>query len=157
MNVLENHPIDTLQIGQAATYVKTLLQSDIYLFAACSGDINPVHLDKAFAATTPFGEPIAHGMWTGALISAAIATQLPGPGSIYRSQSLSFKFPVKVGDVLTVTLVVEEIKLRNKSVVLNCEVTNQDGKVVAKGTAEVIAPTEKLVIPAGVLPDIQIS
>ncbi len=154
MSLLENHPIHELQLGRSAHYSKTLTPQDIVLFAACSGDLNPLHLDKAYAATTAFGEPIAHGMWTGALVSAAIATCLPGPGSVYRSQSLSFKHPVKVGDTVTVTLTVEEIKERLKLVVLACEAHNQDGKLIAKGTAEVIAPSEKLSLPAGQLPSI---
>src|SRR5690606_21256808 len=114
------------------------------------------HLDADYAATTPFGEPIGHGMWTGAVISAAIATRLPGPGSVYRSQSLSFKHPVKVGDEVTVTLVVSEIKERVRLVVLDCEAHNQDGKLIAKGTAEVIAPAEKQRLAAGVLPAINL-
>jgi len=91
MTQLENLPLSELSVGMVKTYSKTLTEQDILLFAACSGDVNPVHLDKDYAATTAFGEPIAHGMWTGALVSAAIATQLPGPGSVYRSQSLSFR------------------------------------------------------------------
>src|SRR5690606_4547659 len=93
-----------------ATYSKTLTYEDVVLFARCSGDVNPIHLDAEYAATTAFGEPIGHGMWTGALVSAAIATRLPGPGSVYRSQSLNFKHPVKLGDTVTVTLTVSEIK-----------------------------------------------
>lgn len=152
MNLLENHPIGEIVVGQSATYSKTLTERDVILFAACSGDVNPVHLDKVYAATTPFGEPIGHGMWTGALVSAAIATRLPGPGSVYRSQSLSFKYPVKIGDTVTVTLRVAEIKERVKLVTLDCEAHNQDGKLIAKGVAEVIAPAEKQTIPAAVLP-----
>lgn len=156
MNLLENYTVDELVVGLSATYSKTLTTNDIALFAACSGDVNPVHLDAAYAATTPFGEPIGHGMWTGALVSAAIATRLPGPGSIYRSQSLSFKHPVKVGDTVTVTLSVAEIKARVKLVTLECEAHNQEGKLIAKGVAEVIAPSEKLSLPAGQLPAITI-
>lgn len=154
MNLLENYPIGEISVGQSATYSKTLTEQDVILFAACSGDVNPVHLDKAYAATTPFGEPIGHGMWTGALISAAIATRLPGPGSVYRSQSLSFKHPVKIGDTVTVTLTVAEIKERVKLVALDCEAHNQDGKLIAKGIAEVIAPVEKQAVTAAVLPAI---
>ncbi len=157
MAVLENYTIPELAVGVTKTYTKTLTQQDVFLFAACSGDVNPVHLDATYAATTPFGEPIGHGMWTGALISAAIATQLPGPGSVYRSQSLSFKHPVKIGDAVTVTLTVSEIKERVKLVTLECEAHNQDGKLIAKGVAEVIAPTEKLSIPAGELPTIHLN
>lgn len=156
MNLLENYSINELVVGQRASYSKTLTERDIILFAACSGDANPVHLDKEYAATTPFGEPIGHGMWTGALVSAAIATCLPGPGSVYRSQSLSFKHPVKIGDTVTVTLIVSEIKERIKLVTLECEAHNQDGKLIAKGIAEVIAPAEKLKIKAGEVPEIKI-
>lgn len=156
MSLLENRPITDIEVGQTATYSKTLTEQDVILFAACSGDVNPVHLDKAYAATTTFGEPIGHGMWTGALVSAAIATRLPGPGSVYRSQSLQFKHPVKIGDVVTVTLTVADIKERVKLVTLDCEAHNQEGKLIAKGVAEVIAPTEKLSIKAGDLPVINL-
>ncbi len=156
MSLLENYPITEITLGQTASYSKTLTERDVILFAACSGDLNPVHLDKNYAATTPFGEPIGHGMWTGALVSAAIATCLPGPGSVYRSQSLSFKHPVKIGDTVTITITVAEIKERVKLVTLDCEAHNQEGKLIAKGAAEVIAPAEKLALPAGRLPDIQL-
>jgi 3-hydroxybutyryl-CoA dehydratase len=156
MSRLENFPIAELSIGFSKTYTKTLTEKDVVLFAACSGDLNPVHLDKTYAATTPFGEPIAHGMWTGALISAAIATQLPGPGSVYRGQSLTFKHPVKIGDTVTVTVTVSDIKERVKLVVLDCEAKNQDGKLIAKGVAEVIAPSEKQILEMPVLPEIVI-
>jgi 3-hydroxybutyryl-CoA dehydratase len=153
---LESLTIEELSVGTSKTYSKTLTEKDIILFAACSGDVNPVHLDKDYAASTPFGEPIAHGMWTGALISAAIATQLPGPGSIYRSQTITFKHPVKVGDTVTVTLTVSEIKERIKLIVLDCEAHNQDGKLIARGVAEVVAPIEKKKILTFELPTIQL-
>lgn len=156
MNLLENYTLAELNVGVTATYSKSLTYEDVALFARCSGDVNPIHLDADYAATTPFGEPIGHGMWTGALVSAAIATRLPGPGSVYRSQSLSFKHPVKVGDTVTVTLTVSEIKARLRLVVLECEAHNQDGKLVAKGVAEVIAPAEKLTLPAGRIPHITV-
>jgi 3-hydroxybutyryl-CoA dehydratase len=157
MNLLENYTLAELSVGLSKTYSKTLTYEDVVLFARCSGDVNPLHLDRDYAATTPFGEPIGHGMWTGALISAAIATRLPGPGSVYRSQSLSFKHPVKIGDTVTVTLTVSEIKERLKLLVLDCEAHNQDGKLVAKGVAEVIAPAEKQSLAAGHLPEILIN
>lgn len=156
MTLLENYTIADLAIGASASYSKTLTREDVVLFARCSGDVNPVHLDADYAATTAFGEPIGHGMWTGALVSAAIATRLPGPGSIYRSQSLSFKHPVKLGDEVTVTLTVSEIKARVRLVVLDCEAHNQEGKLVLKGVAEVIAPAEKQSLKPGLLPEIQI-
>ncbi|MBE0507314.1 MAG: MaoC family dehydratase, partial [Marinospirillum sp.] len=98
MTTLENRPYDTLSIGDSATFAKTLTERELVLFAAVSGDVNPVHLDAEFAKTSMFGERIAHGMWSGSLISAALATVLPGPGTIYMGQELSFRRPVKLDD-----------------------------------------------------------
>ena len=95
---LVNYTYDEITIGQTARYSRLIEERDIRLFAAVSGDVNPVHLDPEFAAATSFGEPIAHGMLTGAIISAALAMELPGPGTIYLSQSLKFRLPVKPGD-----------------------------------------------------------
>lgn len=157
MAQLENRPYDSLEIGSSATFSKTLTEKELVLFAAVSGDINPVHLDAEFAKTTMFGERIAHGMWSGSLISAALATQLPGPGTIYLGQDLSFRRPVKLGDTLTVTLTVKEKQDEKKIVILDCLVENQEGKKVVVGTATVIAPTEKAVLDAPVLPEITVS
>lgn len=156
MTLLENYTFTDLAPGLSATYSKTLTWEDVVLFARCSGDVNPVHLDPVYAATTAFGEPIGHGMWTGALVSAAIALRLPGPGSIYRSQTLNFKHPVKLGDTVTVTLTVSDLKARLGLVTLDCEAHNQEGKLVAKGVAEVIAPGEKLSLTGVKLPEIVI-
>lgn len=156
MSTLSNYTFDEITIGQTATYSKTLTEQDITLFAAVSGDVNPVHLDETFAATTMFKQRIAHGMWTGALISAALALELPGPGCIYLGQSLSFRAPVMLGDEITVKLeVIEKDESKNK-VTLSCEAINQKGKVVVKGTADVMAPTEKLSIAKPELPSITI-
>jgi acyl dehydratase len=146
MTRISNHTFDEIEIGQTATYTKTVEDRDIQLFAAASGDVNPVHLDDEFAAGTMFKERIAHGMLTGAFISAALAMQLPGPGTIYLGQTLRFRLPVKIGDTITVTLEVVEKKEKRQYVTLDCKATNQDGKLVATGTAEVMAPAEKLVI-----------
>lgn len=153
---LSNFTYDEIQIGQTANYTKTIQLRDIQLFAAASGDINPVHLDANFAATTPFGEQIAHGMLTGALISAALALELPGPGTIYLGQSLKFRLPVKVGDTVSVHLEVTEKKDRKNLVTLVCKALNQHGKLVASGTAEVMAPTQKLLIDRPELPRVEI-
>lgn len=156
MTTLENRPYDELNIGDSATFEKTLTEKELVLFAAVSGDVNPVHLDEAFAKTSMFGERIAHGMWSGSLISAALATVLPGPGTIYLGQELSFRRPVKLGDTLTVTLVVKDKMDSKKMVELDCLVTNQNGEKVVLGVAKVIAPTEKVSIEAPQLPNISI-
>jgi acyl dehydratase len=149
---LSNYTYDEITIGQTATYAKTVEERDIRLFATVSGDVNPVHLDAAFAATTAFGERIAHGMLTGAVISAALAMELPGPGTIYLGQSLRFRAPVKIGDTVTVRLEVLEKQERRKTLTLDCKVHNQDQKLVATGTAEVLAPAEKLTLHRPELP-----
>ena len=148
MKQFSNKLFDEIQVGATACYSKTLTPEDARLFAKTSGDTNPIHLDEEYAKSTAFGGCIGHGMWSGALVSAAIATTLPGPGSIYRSQTLKFLKPARIGDVLTVTLSVIEKKDRVKLVTLDCLVTNQDGIKIATGTAEVIAPEKKLNIAA---------
>jgi acyl dehydratase len=153
---LQNFTYDEITVGQTAQFSKTLSEDDLILFAAVSGDINPVHLDPEFAATTQFGERIGHGAWTGAIVSAALALELPGPGTIYLGQELSFRAPVKVGDTITVNLEVTAKNDQKKFVTLNTIAVNQHGKTVAKGAAEVIAPTEKLSLAKPVLPAIRI-
>jgi len=148
---LTNVPFDEIRIGDTRQYSKTLTREDVLLFARTSGDFNPVHLDENYAKTTEFGECIGHGMWSGALVSAAIATTLPGPGSIYRSQTLKFMKPVKIGDALTVHLTVMEKKDRIRLVTIECSVLNQHGVKIASGIAEVIAP-DKLITCTVALP-----
>ncbi|WP_166259758.1 MaoC/PaaZ C-terminal domain-containing protein [Marinobacter salicampi] len=155
LDTLENVTYDELQEGDTATYSKTLTEDELILFAAVSGDVNPVHLDAEYAAGSMFKERIAHGMWSGSLISAAIATVLPGPGTIYLEQSLAFKRPVRLNDTLTVTLTVLHKEPKGR-VVMGCVVSNQDGKKVVSGEARVIAPNEKLTLNRPSLPRITI-
>jgi len=156
MSKLSNFTYDEITIGQTATYSKLVQEQDIQLFAAASGDVNPVHLDADFAAGTMFKGRIAHGMLTGALISAALAMELPGPGTIYLSQSLRFRLPVKIGDTITIKLEVTNKQDKRQLVTLDCKAYNQDDKLVASGNAEVMAPSEKLLIERPALPGVQI-
>ena len=153
---ISNVTFDEIVIGDTATYTRLITNQEVEAFAAISGDHNPLHLDPDYAATTSFGECIAHGMLTGALISAAIAMQLPGPGSVYLNQSLQFRAPVFLGDTLTVTLEVTEKHGKRPWVTLSCTVENQDGKAVAKGEAQVAAPTEKETVTVVPPPAIQL-
>jgi len=154
---LENFTFDELEVGQTATYSKTLTEDDLVLFAAVSGDVNPVHLDEGFASGTMFRERIAHGMYTGGLISAALAMKLPGPGTIYLGQTLKFERPVKLGDTITVNLKVLEKTAGKNRVTLETTAINQDGKTVVSGTATVMAPTAKASMEAPELPSISIN
>jgi 3-hydroxybutyryl-CoA dehydratase len=153
---ISNHTYDEITLGQTAEYSKHISAEDIQLFAAVSGDVNPVHLDAAYAATTPFGGCIAHGMLSGAIISAAIAMRLPGPGTIYLGQSLRFTLPVRPGDTLTVTLKVVAKTDKRRLVTLECEVFNQGQQLVVAGTADVMAPRDKLVLEQPATPRVQI-
>ena len=156
MPKLSNFTYEEIAIGQTASYFKRVTELDIQLFAAVSGDVNPEHLDADYAAGTMFGERIAHGMLTGAIISAALAMELPGPGTIYLSQTLKFRLPVKIGDTITVVLEVTGKQDRRKIVTLDCQARNAAGKVVASGSAEVMAPPEKILIDRPALPGAQL-
>ncbi len=131
--------LEDLTVGQSAELSREVRESDLVDFAAVSGDHNPVHLDEAYAATTPFGGRIAHGMLSASYISALIAGKLPGPGTIYLSQSLKFRRPVRIGDVVTVRAEITAIDEAKARVTLatTCLV---GGKAVIEGEAVILAP-----------------
>ncbi|MDA7087440.1 MaoC family dehydratase [Pseudomonas sp. SA3-5] len=155
MSQSSNTPYDALEVGQTASYSKTVEERDIQLFAAVSGDRNPVHLDAEYAATTMFKQRIAHGMFSGALISAAVACELPGPGTIYLGQQMRFTAPVKLGDTLTVRLEILE-KLPKFRVRIATRVFNQNDELVVDGEAEILAPRKAQTVELAELPPISI-
>ncbi|WP_304640571.1 MaoC/PaaZ C-terminal domain-containing protein [Pseudomonas sp.] len=156
MEMLENRTYDELEVGQKAEITHQVSERDLLLFAAVSGDVNPVHLDEQFAADTPFKGRIAHGMFSGALISAAIACELPGPGSIYIGQELGFLRPVRLQDEIRVELEILE-KLPKNRVRIATRVFNQDGKQVVDGVATVMAPTERVSLPRPAIPAVSLA
>ena len=141
---IENRTFDELRVGDSASLSHTVAQRDIDLFAAVSGDVNPAHVDPAYAATDMFHGIILHGMWGAGLISAVLGTKLPGPGTIYLGQDLRFRHPVLIGDVITATLTVRELAPEHGDVTLDCVCTNQNGKPVITGTAHARAPKDKV-------------
>lgn len=155
MSQSSNTPYDVLEVGQTASYSKTVEERDIQLFAAVSGDRNPVHLDAEYAAATMFKQRIAHGMFSGALISAAVACELPGPGTIYLGQQMRFTAPVKLGDTLTVRLEILE-KLPKFRVRVATRVYNQNDELVVDGEAEILAPRKQQTVKLAELPPITI-
>ncbi len=155
-DMIENRVFDELAVGDAAQLVRTVTQSDIELFAAVSGDVNPAHLDRGYADGTMFHGVIAHGMLGGSLFSTVLGTLLPGPGTIYLGQDLRFRRPVHPGDTLTARVVVREKHAGKHRVVLDCQCTNQSGAEVISGTAEVIAPIEKVRRPRLKLPEVSL-
>lgn len=153
---LENVTYDEMSVGQSARLLRTLTQADIEAFAAVSGDTNPAHLNAEYANDTLFHGVIAHGMWGGALISALLGTQFPGPGTIYLEQNLKFVKPVRIGDTLTVTATVISKDDEKKRAELDCQAVNQKGACVLHGTARVMPPTTKVRIAKINAPQIQL-
>ena len=155
--LITNRCFAEINIGDTASIKRRLTQRDIQLFAVMSGDVNPAHLDEDYARDSMFHEVIAHGLWGGALISTVLGTLLPGPGTIYLGQSLRFKRPVTLGDVLTVTVTAKQKNPANKRVTFDCRCTNQNGGRVIEGEAEVIAPVEKVERPRVPLPNVRLA
>jgi len=156
MATITNTTYDELNLGQTAEFSKLVTKDEITLFATLSGDHNPVHLDEEFAANSAFKECIAHGMISGALISAAVAMTIPGPGTIYIGQTMSFLKPVKIGDKITVKLEVVE-KSAKYRVKIATQVFNQNNEMVVDGIAEVRAPRDKQTVNLPKLPKITIN
>jgi len=136
-------PAREIQVGDTASMTKQISDEDVRTFAEISGDKNPVHLDDEFAAQTFFKKRIAHGALSGALISAVLGMVMPGPGTIYLSQTLNFKAPVCIGEEITARLEVTAYRANKRITTLKTEVLNQEGKLVLDGEAVVIAPPPK--------------
>jgi phosphate acetyltransferase len=154
---LESRTFDEINIGDSSSLVRTLRPEDIQLFAIMSGDVNPAIVDAEFAHSGMFREVIAHGMWSASLISTTLGTQFPGPGTILIDQSLHFARPVTIGDTITITVTVKQKFDHNHHIIFDCACTNQDGMQVVHGTAEVLAPTERMTTKRTEMPDIVIS
>lgn len=153
---MENVTFDELKVGQSARLIRTVTTEDIQAFAAVSGDINPAHLNADYANASMFHGVVAHGMLGAAMISALFGTHFPGAGTIYLGQDLKFIKPVRVGDTLTVVATVLEKVDPKKHVVMDCLVTNQTGDAVLKGTARLLAPSQKVRVPRISAPHIQL-
>ena len=133
------HHIDQLHPGMSASIAKTVTEADIILFAGISTDVNPAHLDEEYAKGTMFGGRIAHGMLSAGFISAVLANHLPGPGTIYLSQTLKFKAPVRPGDTVRATVTVTEVNVARNRVTLDT-VCTVAGKVVIEGECQMMPP-----------------
>ena len=130
----------TLSVGDAAEMSKTVTEEDVRAFADLTGDHNPVHLDEEYAAGTRFGRRIAHGMLGASLISAVLANELPGRGTVYLSQTLRFTAPVFLGDTVTARVTVKAVREDKPIVTLETVCTNQRGERVVEGEAVVLVP-----------------
>ncbi len=154
---LENKLFSEINIGDTASLTRTLTFEDINLFAMASGDLNPTHLDLEYASSVGMGKVSGHSLWQGALISNILGTQLPGPGTVYRRQDLEFVRPIMLGDTVTVTITVRDKKPDDHSLIFNCESVDQTGELICRGTAEVVAPLEKIIRERATLPELHIN
>ncbi len=156
MDYIENRTFDEIKVGDSASLTRALTRQDISLFAAVSGDVNPAHVDEEYARSDLFHKIVAHGMWGGALISTVLGTKLPGPGAIYLGQSLKFRRPIALGDTVTVSVRATAKDVERRRVTFDCQGVNQNGEVVIAGTAEVLAPAEKVKRPRALLPEVHV-
>src|SRR5512136_3443457 len=132
--------IAELKIGDFAEFSKTVSETDIYLFAGIVGDFNPAHVNEAYAKNTFFKTRIAHGMLSAGFISAVLAMKLPGPGTIYLSQFMEFKGPVRIGHTVTARVEVKEKLAEKNRVKLRTTCVNQDGTLLVDGEALIMPP-----------------
>jgi phosphotransacetylase/acyl dehydratase len=152
--VLENKVFDEISLGDSARITRRLTKRDIELFAVVTGDLNPTHIDQSFAKHPE--SLVAHRLLGGALFSAVLGTKLPGPGTVYHKQELSFFKPMHVDDVIEARVTVCGKDPVQKLVFLDCVATNQRGEEIVKGVAQVFAPTEKVTSAGVVLPEVEV-
>jgi 3-hydroxybutyryl-CoA dehydratase len=139
-DIAPGHFIEDLTVGMEESLWHTVTAEDIAAFARVSGDHNPVHLDEAYAAATPFKQRIAHGILTASYISAVLGTRLPGPGCVYVSQTLNFKAPVYIGAEVIATVKITDLIPEKKRVIFSC-VCKVGGKAVLEGEAVLTVPS----------------
>ncbi|WP_417434092.1 bifunctional enoyl-CoA hydratase/phosphate acetyltransferase [Hoeflea sp.] len=144
MDLIENRTVDEIAVGDRAEIERVLTRPDIALFATVSADVNPASLEDGDEEGQELQQSIAHGMWAGTLISAVLATRLPGPGTVHVGQTLKFHQPVSVGDRITVRVEVTGIDKCTGHVTLDCSCLNADGETIVSGHAEVEAPRTKI-------------
>ncbi len=132
--------VDELKLGEKASFAKTITETDVYLYAGITGDLNPAHVNEEYAKGTYFKTRIAHGMLLAGFISTVIGTILPGPGTVYLKQDLEFLAPVHFGDTITAQVEITNILKSKKHVRLRTTCVNQEGKIVVDGEAIVSPP-----------------
>lgn len=155
---LENRTFKEIQIGDTASLPpRRLTMEDIRLFAALSGSGAPSQVASDYASSSRFQEVVGHGLWSGSLIATLIGTELPGPGAVYERTTFDFHRPVRLGDLLTVTVEVKEKRPDGHQVVLECKGVNQDGEITVTAEALVVAPTEKIRRRRTILPEVQLT
>ena len=134
--------IEELRVGDRAEFSKTITETDVYLYAGVTGDLNPAHINEEYAKKTFFKTRIVHGMLLAGLISGVLGNKLPGPGTVYIRQDLTFVAPVRIGDTITASVEVIEIMTEAKRIKAKTKCVNQEGTVVLDGEA-IVSPPKK--------------
>lgn len=146
--VVDLLPPSTIRLGDHASLTKTISDHDVRQFADLSLDYNPVHLNDTFAEHSRFGRRIVHGALAAGLVSAVLGTRLPGPGSIYVSQTFQYKAPIYIGDTITATVTVTKVRPERRLFVLQTDVQTQTGTIVLTGEAVIILDRADVMIIA---------
>jgi len=136
--------IDDIQVGEKQSFTKTVTETDVYLFAGITGDMNPIHINRVYAAQTKFQKPIAHGILALGLISNVLGTKLPGPGAVYVGQTIEFTKPVYIGDTITANAEVVRKDSERNRLYLRTWCENHDGTVVLDGEASLVLPKKEV-------------
>lgn len=137
---MKGKTINELKLGDKDFFQKTITETDVYLYAGITGDLNPAHINEEYAKDTFFKGRIAHGMLTAGLVSAVLGMKLPGPGTIYMGQELKFTAPVRIGDTIKAEVEVVEMVTEKNRIKLKTTCTNQNGDIVLDGIATVMPP-----------------
>ena len=135
--------VEEIQIGEKATFAKTISETDVYNFAGVTGDMNPVHVNQPYVENTFFKSRIAHGILSSSLITNVLGTKLPGPGTLYKRQEFKFLKPVYIGDTIEASVEIVDIDKENNEVKVKTACINQKGDIVVEGFAWVLPPTKK--------------
>ncbi|WIV12769.1 MaoC family dehydratase [Proteiniborus sp. MB09-C3] len=137
---MKGKTISEIKLGDKAFFEKTISETDVYMYAGITGDLNPAHINEEYAKDTMFKGRIAHGMLTAGLVSAVLGMRLPGPGTIYLKQELKFTAPVRMGDTIKAEVEVSEMITEKNRIILRTTCTNQNGDIVLDGMATVMPP-----------------
>lgn len=128
--------IEDFEVGQHASFTKTFTEDDVQRFIEITGDVNPLHVDEEFAAGTPFGRRVLHGMLTASIFSTMVGMLLPGTGAIYRSQTIRFLLPVYIDETVTAHFVIRSIDRAKHRLEIDAWIENEAGEHVIEGTCE---------------------
>ncbi|MGM0568556.1 MAG: MaoC family dehydratase [Elusimicrobiota bacterium] len=141
--MLKSKSFNELKIGETESLTLTLSESRVNAFAEATGDHNPIHMDEDYAASTPFKKRVAHGVMLTGIVSGILGTGLPGLGTVARQMNAKFKNPAFIEDTVTASVTLKKKNERSQICEFSYKVTNQEGKILVRGSASVIPKREE--------------